>query len=336
MRKGILAGGNWVIDQIKIIDNYPALEELVSITAEYNSNGGSAYNVLKDLSKLEVPFVLEGIGLVGNDTKGCFIIDECKSLSINTTQIRKTSCANTSYTDVMSLQSSGKRTFFHRRGANALLDESHFDFIGSSSKIFHLGYLLMLDKLDIVDEKGQTGAARVLKRAKENGFITSADLVSDRSGLFKKVIPPSLPYIDFLFINEIEAQMLTGFETTKVTGAISLDACYQAVSSIIEMGVREWVFLHYQYGVIAMNNKKEVIYQPGILVPKDKIVGTVGAGDAFAAGVLMGLHEDWEIKKCLELGVCTAATCLLAPTCSDSILSYKECLSFGKKYGFRD
>lgn len=336
MRKGILAGGNWVIDQIKTIDNYPALEELVSITAEYNSNGGSAYNVLKDLSKLKVPFPLEGIGLVGNDSKGHFIIDECEGLSINTYQIRKTNCVNTSYTDVMSLQSSGKRTFFHWRGANALLDESHFNFLDSSSKIFHLGYLLMLDKLDIVDENGQTGAARVLKRAKDQGFITSADLVSDRSGLFKKVIPPSLPYIDFLFINEIEARMLTGFETTKDIGNISLDDCYQAVSSIIEMGVREWVFLHYQHGVIAMSSKKEVIYQPSILLPNDKIVGTVGAGDAFAAGVLMGVHEEWEIKKCLELGVCTAATCLLSPTCSDGILSYKNCLSFGKTYGFRD
>jgi sugar/nucleoside kinase (ribokinase family) len=335
MRKGILAGGNWVIDQIKIIDSYPGEEELVCIIDEYSSNGGSAYNVLKDLSKLGAPFPLEGIGLVGNDPNGRYILDECTRLSINTTQIRETNCALTSYTDVMSVKSTGKRTFFHCRGSNALLSESHFDFTISSSKIFHLGYLLMLDNLDIVHENGQTGAANLLKKAKEHGFITSADLVSVRSDLFKKVIPSSLPFIDFLFINEIEARMLTGFKTTTNEGGISLSGCYNAACSLVEMGVQKWVFLHYQQGVVAMSSKKQVIYYPSVLLPGEKIVGTVGAGDAFAAGVLIGVHEDWKIENCLQLGVCAAATCLLHATCSDSILSYEDCLSFGANYGYR-
>jgi len=336
MRKGILAGGNWVIDQIKTIDSFPALEELSNIIDEFNSNGGSAYNLLKDLSKLKAPFPLEAIGVVGNDERGRFIINECKNLSIDTNQIIKTENADTSYTDVMSLEVSGKRTFFHKRGANALLDPSHFNFSISNAKIFHLGYLLMLDKLDIVGEDGITEAANVLRDAKMHGFLTSADLVSVRSGSFKKVIPPSLPFIDFLFINEIEARMLTEIETVGSNGEISLTNCYEAACRIIDMGVKKWVFLHYQYGVLAMNSKRETIYQPSILLPLEKIKGTVGAGDAFAAGVLLGIHEDFEIRKCLEIGVSAAAACLLSPTCSDGILFYKECLSFIKEYQFRD
>ena len=190
MKRGILAGGNWIIDQVKIIDHYPEIEELVNIFQEYTSNGGSAYNVLKDLYKLKAPFPLEGIGLVGDDERGNKIIEECKNNLINTTQIRKTGLADTSYTDVMSLHSSGKRTFFHQRGANALLRESHFDFTISSSKIFHLGYLLLLDKLDDVSPDGSTGASRVLKKAKNSGLITSADLVSENCGRFTKIVPP--------------------------------------------------------------------------------------------------------------------------------------------------
>jgi sugar/nucleoside kinase (ribokinase family) len=285
---------------------------------------------------LKAPFPLEAVGVVGNDERGRFIINECYNLCINTNQIIKTEKDATSYTDVMSLKVSGKRTFFHKRGANALLDASHFNFSISNAKIFHLGYLLMLDRLDIVDEDGNTEGANVLKEAKKQGFLTSADLVSVRSRSFKEVISPSLPFIDFLFVNEIEARMLTEIETIASNGEISLTNCSHAASKIIDMGVKKWVFLHYQYGVIAMNSKKQTIYQPSVNLPVEKIKGTVGAGDAFAAGVLLGIHEDFEIERCLEIGVSAAAACLLSPTCSDGILSYKECLSFSRKYQFRD
>ena len=124
MRKGIIAGGNWIIDHIKTIDSYPAQEELANIIEEYRSNGGSPYNLLKDLTMLKAPFSLAGVGVVGNDERGNFIINECNSLAICTKQVVRTEEAATSYTDVMSLHISGKRTFFHSRGANALLDES--------------------------------------------------------------------------------------------------------------------------------------------------------------------------------------------------------------------
>jgi len=335
MRNGILAGGNWIIDQIKTIDSYPAQEELAIIIEEGKSNGGSPYNLLKDLARLEAPFPLEAVGIVGNDERGKFIINECKSLGICTDQLVGTEKAATSYTDVMSLQISGKRTFFHSRGANALLDELNFDFSRSNAKIFHLGYLLMLDKLDILHDDGNTGASNIFKSAKNNGFLTSADLVSVRTGWFKKVIPPSLPFIDFLFINEIEARMLTGIETVTSSGEISVENCYKAASAIIEMGVQQWVFLHYQYGVFSMSSGKETIYQPGIQMTDEGIKGTVGAGDAFAAGLLLGIHEDFGIKTSLDLGVCAAASCLSSPTCSDGIAPYKECLSFAEKYGYR-
>jgi sugar/nucleoside kinase (ribokinase family) len=66
------------------------------------------------------------------------------------------------------------------------------------------------------------------------------------------------------------------------------------------------------------------------------IAGTVGAGDALAAGVLYGLHEGWPMGRSLELGACTAAASLLDPTCSGGILSCDECLAFGRKQGYAD
>ncbi|TKB96384.1 carbohydrate kinase family protein [Pedobacter cryophilus] len=336
MRKGILVAGNWIIDQVKIIDVYPEEEKLVNIFTEYNSNGGSAYNVLKGLTKLKANFPLSGLGLVGDDERGRQIIEECEALKIDTHQIKKTTAAYTSYTDVMTVKSTGKRTFFHQRGANALLDIDHFDFDISQAKIFHLGYLLLLDKLDIIEEDGNTRASKVLKKAKEQGFITSVDIVSERSDRFKEIIPSSLPYVDYLFVNEFEAGMITVIETVATNGELILDNCYKAAHRIIEMGVKKWVILHFPNGCIAVSKDGEVLFQSSIQLPSDKIEGAVGAGDAFAAGVLMGIHDDWEMEQSLKLGVCVAAASLFAATSSDGILSSEKCLLLADQFGFRN
>ncbi|MDA0811743.1 MAG: hypothetical protein O3C21_05050, partial [Verrucomicrobia bacterium] len=49
-RNGILAGGNFIVDHVKVVDHYPEQEMLASILSESMSNGGGPYNVLKDLS----------------------------------------------------------------------------------------------------------------------------------------------------------------------------------------------------------------------------------------------------------------------------------------------
>ena len=51
-RSGILAGGNWIIDQVKLIDVFPRPESLANILRQEQGSGGSPYNVLIDLAKL--------------------------------------------------------------------------------------------------------------------------------------------------------------------------------------------------------------------------------------------------------------------------------------------
>ena len=63
-RNGILAGGNFIIDHVKIIDEYPAENMLATILEESSSNGGGPYNVLRDLSAMGVSFPREAAGLV--------------------------------------------------------------------------------------------------------------------------------------------------------------------------------------------------------------------------------------------------------------------------------
>ena len=334
-RHGVLSGGNWIIDHVKIVDHFPAQDTLANILSEHGGSGGSPYNILIDLAKFGVTFPLEAVGLIGDDQDGQTILKDCAKHGIDTSGLRITTEAPTSYTDVMTVRDTGRRTFFHNRGANALLEESHFDLAASRAKIFHIGYLLLLDKLDAISPDGTTGASRLLEKATAHGFKTSVDLVSEDSDRFAAVVRPILPHLDYLIINEFEAGRSTGVEVT-VDGKINLARLSEAAAKLLEAGVREWVVIHFPDGALARHASGEECRHGSVILPSTYIRGAAGAGDAFAAGALLGLHDGLPIAECLRVAVCTAASNLSDPTCTGGILPLDQCLRLGEEYGFRD
>jgi sugar/nucleoside kinase (ribokinase family) len=335
VRSGILAGGNWIVDKLKLIDAYPQQDALANILSESIANGGSAFNLLVDLARLEAPFPLAGIGLIGADSEGEWVAAQCARHRINDSQLRIHPAAHTSYTDVMTVHTTGRRTFFHQRGANAFLDAGHFDFESHPAKIFHLGYLLLLDRLDRADSIFGTVAARVLRRARDAGCLTSIDLVSEDSDRFKKIVLPALPQVDYCFLNEFELERTTGIALRRVN-AINLDALEMAAGLLVTAGVREWVVVHFPNGACALGRDGRMRIQGSLRIPQSRIVGTVGAGDAFAAGVLYGLHENLPIESALRYGTCAATACLCGTGASDGICSLSECLKLEVEFGVRD
>ena len=121
-RRGLLAGGNWIVDQVKLIDVFPQPESLANIHSQTEGTGGAPYNVLLALAKLGAPFPLIAAGLVGKDVAGARVLEDCRRHKIDTRHLGATAKGPTSFTDVMTETSSGRRTFFHLRGANALWD----------------------------------------------------------------------------------------------------------------------------------------------------------------------------------------------------------------------
>jgi sugar/nucleoside kinase (ribokinase family) len=334
-RKGILAAGNWIVDKLKFIDTYPQQDALANILTETTGNGGSPFNVLLDLARLGAPFPLAGIGLIGADAYGDWIHRQCDANGVDRTGILQHATMPTSYTDVMTVQSTGRRTFFHQRGANALLAPEHFSFTGTNAKVFHLGYLLLLDVLDRPDAEFGTAAARVLYNAREAGFKTSIDVVSEDSQRFADVVLPALQHTDYCIMNEFEIERTTGI-STKPNGRISLPAIESASRQILASGVGEWVIVHFPEGACALGHDGKFHMQGSLRVPQKHIIGTVGAGDAFAAGVLLGLHEDLPIHAALRYGVATAASCLFGAGTSDGVLPIKDCLALADEFGTRD
>src|SRR5438046_10344035 len=89
-RSGLLAGGNWIIDQVKLIDVYPQPEQLSNIRGQSQGTGGAPYNVLIDLAKSRAPFPLLGAGLVGEDSLGEQILEDCRAHRIDVHHIGAT------------------------------------------------------------------------------------------------------------------------------------------------------------------------------------------------------------------------------------------------------
>lgn len=333
-RRGLIAGGNWLVDHVKLIDSWPPQDGLVNILAQSAGNGGGPYNVLKALARMRAPFPLEAIGLVGDDENGRTIRADCEAHGIDARQLRSHPTAPTSYTDVMTVRGTGRRTFFHNRGANALLAPEHFDFTTTQAKVLYVGYALLLDALDAFDAAGVPHLAGVLRRARATGLVTALDCVSENSDRFRPVVLPLLPQVDVLFCNDFEAEKLTGRELGRGE-ALDNAAVAAAGRDLIGAGVGRWVILHYPEGACAIGRDGTVQFQGSVRMPAELVVGAVGAGDAFGAGVLFGLHENWPVARCLELGVCAAAASLRHASCSESIAPVAECLALGAAHGYR-
>lgn len=331
MRSGILAGGTWIRDHVKIVEAWPQQDTLVSILRQRSSNGGSPYNILIDLVHLGAKFPLRGIGLVGADDDGRAILRDCADHGIETGPLKTVNDATTSYTDVMTVHATGRRTFFHQRGANSLLNPSHFDFTDAPEKIFHLGYLLLLDGLDQLVE-GRPAACDVLHRARAAGLITSLDCVSEDSHRFSKIVPPVLPFVDILFANDFETEKTTGV-VLRPDGVLSVDAVQRAGRKLIAAGVRDWAVIHFPEGVFASNSAGDGFWQPSLHVAPGDVAGAAGAGDALAAGVLYGLHENWTMADSLRLGVSAAAASLFDASCSEGVQPVAGCLALAARLG---
>lgn len=334
-RAGLLAGGNWIIDQVKLIDVFPQREQLANIRSQSQGTGGAPYNVLIDLAKLGAGFPLQAAGLVGKDALGDQILADCRQQGIDPKYLRQTAEAPTSYTDVMTELDGGRRTFFHMRGANALWSGAEIDFKKTKARIFHLGYLLLLDELDKPDKLLGTKAAVLLARAQEAGLKTSVDVVSEDSDRFNRIVTPALKYVDYCILNEIEAAKTTGFKIRQPDGSLDTVSLRHAAGAMLQLGVKELVVIHFPEGGFARTRKGEDHWQPSLNLPAKQIAGAAGAGDAFCAGTLLGLHEGWDLKRCLETGVCAAAASLMHPTFTGGMKPLGTVLELPKKFKYR-
>lgn len=264
---------------------------------------------------------LQAVGLIGEDHDGDYIMAMLEQYHVNRQHVQRTSFAPTSMTQVMT-DPSGQRTFFHSPGANRLLDLPAFDRLDSNMKIFHLGYLLLLDSLDLPDADYGTRSARLLAQMQQLGYQTSLDLVSRQGDpRYQPLVMPALPWLDYLVINELEAGEFSGQPMRRDDQTPDIDAIGAVARQLLAAGVRQRVVIHCPEGAFGIEQGDQGLWVPSMTLTREEIVGSVGAGDAFCAGLLYASHENWPLSDSILLAHTCARASLLCANAIDGAKS---------------
>ena len=331
MKKAVVAG-NSLTDVIKRIEQYPEKGMLAKITEVVPGVGGCVPNTAISLKTL-APRKLDvsALSRIGKDENGEFILKTLSRHGVRTDKMRIDPVLPTSFTDVMTLPN-GERTFFCAAAANAAFGEEDIAADALECDLFHIGYLLLLEKLDAPDEEYGTKMARLLHGIRERGIRTSVDCVSAEGSRFSEVVRPALPYCDYIVVNEIEAGNIAGMPLRGGNGIIR-ENFRAACEELFRAGVQTAVAIHCPEFGCLMDAAGEYTEVPSLELPKGYIAGAVGAGDAFCAGMLYSFLEGMSAEEGLRLASCAAACNLSAPDSIGGARGLDETFALEKKFG---
>ena len=324
MGKGICVAGNMIVDILYPTMGWPKQGQLVHILDGISrATGGAVCNVIIDLAKLDPKMPLYAMGKIGKDAEGDLIMERLGDYeNIDTGNVIQDGIS--AFTLVLADTVSKERTFFTYLGANGRFDESDINWDGLDCSILHIGYILLLNALDQEDPEYGSRMARLLHSAQQHGIKTSIDVVSEASDRFSRLVPPALKYTDYCIINEIEASQTTGIPLRDENDRLIYDNLPLALKRMKEMGVSTWAVIHSPEGGFGLDENDHYIALDSLHLPKGYIKGSVGAGDAFCAGVLCGAEHGDRLEDAIMLGIGSAAASLSEANATDGMRTEAE------------
>lgn len=330
--KDIVVAGCCILDIIKEVEVYPQPTALAKIHGQRTSVGGALCNTGIDLKKLDPARNIKSIGIVGNDSNGDYILETLKDNDLDISAMKRVD-APTSFTDVIN-EASGRRTFFHNQGANDYLKEEHFESLTSESvEHVHIGYLLLLGGLDQEDDIYGTKMARLLHSLQERGIKTSIDLVSEDSKRFLDIVPPSLKFCTYAIMNEFEGGKITNINPRNDDNSLNINNIKKILVELKSLGVTSKVVIHCPEIGALINEHNDIVIVPSLKLPDGYIKGSVGAGDAFAAGCIHGFINHYEDEYILRLASCASAANLSVVDSISGARSEKETMRLESLFG---
>ena len=324
MGKGICVAGNMVVDILYPTQGWPKQGQLVHIQDGISrATGGCLCNVIIDLAKLDPEMKLYALGRNGKDAEGDLIMEQLRAYPNIDTQ--NVICDGISaFTLVLADQISKERTFFTYLGANARFTEDDVEWDKLDCDLLHIGYILLLNALDQEDAEYGSKMARLLHHAQQRGIKTSIDVVSEASDRFNRLVVPALKYTDYCIINEIEAGQTTGIALRDENDALIRENIPRVLRRMKELGVSTWAVIHCPEGGFGLDENDNYVERESLHLPEGYIKGSVGAGDAFCAGVLCGAEKGEKLESAIELGIASAAASLSEANATDGMRSEAE------------
>ena len=328
------AVGNVVVDTIKYIDTYPDRTQLCNVLGLDRSLGGLCCNVAIDMARLDPALDVKAVGFTGADENGAFVREVfARYPSIDTAYLQ--SRGINTFTDVMTVRDTGERTFFTYKGADGFLTSKCIaDLPIKRGDYVHLGYALLLDGMDVPDAEFGTDMARALHMARAAGAVTSMDVVSSRTGDFKGIVPHALRQADIVTINEYEASRITGIPLEGDAAALRY-GLPNALQALRKLGASGLIVIHSPEVCAALDADDNLHICGTVNYPDRLIKGSVGAGDAFAAGLLYALMRGLSVPDALRAGNAVAAASLSEPGGTEGVPLFDEALKLYELYGER-
>lgn len=283
-KRGVICSGNIVYDTlVKPVDELIWSRTTFVDSIEVHA-GGNGASTSRTLGRLGVPVRL--LGAVGSDNASQFLLEILQGDGVDISGVARVPGPPAATVGIVS--SSGERKFFHSLGASKAAFAEPVEFtpeLCAGMAHYHLASLFVLPRL-------RARAPEVLIRARNAGLTTSFDTNWDPENGWMETLRPCLPHLDLLFMNEVEAEMITGSTDPKEGAKIVLSEGLQ--TAVMKLGRRG----------CAIYTQGQEILSPGFDVEaKD----TTGAGDCFVAGFLAAYLHGASLAEAAEFANAVAA-----------------------------
>lgn len=289
------------------VDAVPVAGELKLAERFLLSAGGCAVNTAACLRRLGRE--VRVLGKVGQDLFGDFVLRDLERLGIDASSIQRSRTHPTSGTFIMNVKGEDRR-YIHLIGANGDFSAQDIDLTSlDDARVLHVGGYLGMPRF------GSSDLTYLFMEAKKRSLKTVLDVMVAAGrrvplGEIEKV----LPYTDVFLPNDDEARGLTGCEDP-LEQADRLAEFNPNCAILITLGSR---------GVLA--RRGDQVLRVGSY--SMETIDESGAGDAFAAGVVMGLLEDWPFEFALRFASAMGASCTRALGCTDGVFRLDEVMEF--------
>ncbi|MFV0336089.1 MAG: carbohydrate kinase family protein [Tropicimonas sp.] len=334
-RQGFITAGTWCLDYNLTIPYWPEEESATPILGIDKCGGGSGCNFAVDMRRLAPEIPVSTISLCGEDDDGRTLREVASTHGIDISRFHVDPALVTHSVMAFTARDSGKRTHVYQAASSAHLSPDHFDFAGCDAWMLHLGLPGTHALLDAPWQGEANGWVSVLKKARAAGLKTNMEVMSIPVEEMRALLLPCLPFLDFLVVNDYEAMGLAG-RSGRLGTAPGLDETIAALRDLLQLGTMEVVAAHFPGGAVAVERSGAVHSHPSVRVPAESVVGTNGAGDAFAAGFFCGLHRGRALAECLAWGHAAAAASLRAVDTYSSVEPIEDCLALAAGHGWRE
>jgi sugar/nucleoside kinase (ribokinase family) len=286
------------------LPSLPRPGELVISDGFLLDAGGCAVNTAVILARLGVRTGL--VGKVGDDDYGTLLRAALARKQILVDGISTTPRSATSQTVILPVDGEDRR-YIHVPGANADLTVADIAAALPGARVLAIGGYLALPGLD------QDGVADLLARARAQGTTTLLDIVVPRGAADPvKALRPVLPHVDCFLPNQDEARLVTGHD----------DPADQA-GALLEMGCGSVIITCGAGGAVYADPARVIRVRP---LPVEAIDGS-GAGDAFTAGIILGLIEGWPPEQRLRFAAALGGSVCRGLGCTGTVFTRDEALA---------